>query len=138
MPHIDEIKKYVTDQIAQDIIDTASYGGITYWAMGPTRKEFAGLPEGKTWTIVEGVDDRAFGGDREVDEVFYLNADDVREAYRKLLALDQQYAGREIHGYIVQSWIDRDDKEGIDTSHIDADAADALVQIACFDELRYG
>ncbi|AXQ61125.1 hypothetical protein SEA_HANK144_72 [Streptomyces phage Hank144] len=139
MPSIEEIKKYVTDQVAQDIVDTAAYGGITYWATAPSEKEFAGLPEGKTWTIVEGYDDTDWGGEREVDEVHYLSADDIREAYAKLLDLSQTIVDREIHGYIVQSWIDRDEKDGIDAGHIDASAADVLIQIACFgDEVRYG
>lgn len=137
MPSVEEIKKYVTDQVAANIVGTAAYGGITYWATAPTDEEFAGLPEGKTWTIVEGIDDYPFGG-REVDEVHYLNADDIREAYSKLLALDQQIVGREIHGYIVDSWMDRDEKVGVDTGHIDADAADAIIQIAALGELRYG
>ncbi|MFJ6183737.1 hypothetical protein [Streptomyces sp. NPDC092295] len=138
MPSAEEIKQYVTDKVAQGIVDIAAYGGITCWATQPTEEEFAGLPEGKTWTIVEGFDDRRFGGDREVDEVHYLNADDIREAYTKLLALDQGYVDRAIHGCIVDSWMDRDEENGVDVGHIDADAADAIVQIACLDELRYG
>ncbi|MDX3525098.1 hypothetical protein P1P75_01195 [Streptomyces sp. ID05-39B] len=138
MPRISEIKKYVTDHIAQDIIDTASAGGITYWATEPTDEEFAGLPAGKKWTIVEGVDDTGWGGVREVDEVHYLDADQIREAYADLLALDQDHVNRQIHGYIVESWLERDEKNGIDTSHIDADAADAIVQLAALGEIRYG
>lgn len=137
MPSIEEIKKYLTDEVAQDIVDTGSGGGITYWATEPNEEEFAGLPEGKTWTIVEGIDDYPFGG-REVEGVHYLNADDIREAYAKLLDPDQRIVGRAIHGYIVESWKDRDEKDGIDAGHIDADAADAITQIACLGELRYG
>ncbi|ATI18933.1 hypothetical protein SEA_SQUEAKYCLEAN_70 [Streptomyces phage SqueakyClean] len=141
MPSIDEIKKYLTDERAQDIIDIASEGGITYWATEPTDEEFAGLPEGKQWTITEGTAPHpifSFGDEREVEEVHYLNADDIREAYQKVLDLNQRYVGREYHGYVVQSWIDRDEKDGIDTAHIDAGTADILVQVACFDEVRYG
>lgn len=131
------IMNRITDQNVQDIVDTAAYGGITYWAMAPTKKEFAGLPDGKEYTIVEGCDDRAFGGDREVDGVFYLSKDDVRLAYAKLLDPGQEYVNTELHGYILDSWRDRDD-DGIDAGHIDAGAADAIIQVACFDELRYG
>ncbi|MFD7677510.1 hypothetical protein [Streptomyces sp. NPDC060187] len=140
MPSIDEIKQFVTDQTAQDIIDTAS-AGITYWATNPTDEEFAGLPEGKTWTIVEGTAPHpifAFDDVREVEGVYYLNADDIREAYRKLLSLDQTLVGREIHGYVVDSWINRDEKDGIDTAHIDAGTADVIVQVAALEEVRYG
>ncbi|MFE9925180.1 hypothetical protein ACFYQA_27480 [Streptomyces sp. NPDC005774] len=139
MPSIEQIKTYVTDQAAQDIIDIASEGGITYWATQPTDEEFAGLPEGKAWTIAEGTGaDPYFGDEREVDAVHYLSADDVREAYSRLLDLDQEYVNQEYHGYVVQSWLDRDEKDGIDAAHIDAGTADVLVQVACFDEVRYG
>lgn len=133
-----QIMDRITAENVQDIIDIAAYGGITYWALTPTEQEFAGLPEGKTWTIVEGCDDRAFGGDREVDSVNYLSKDDVRLAYAKLLDPGQEYVNKELHGYILDSWRDRTDERGIDTGHIDADAADVIVQMACFDEVRYG
>ncbi|MFE4451446.1 hypothetical protein [Streptomyces sp. NPDC056796] len=122
----------------QDIIEIASYGGITYWATEPTAAEFAGLPASKAYTIVEGFDDQLFGGGRTVEGVHYLSKDDIREAYRKLLDVDQKYVNREYHGYILQSWIDRNDKDGIDAGHIDAGAADVIVQVAIFDEVRYG
>ncbi|MFI5863538.1 hypothetical protein [Streptomyces sp. NPDC051546] len=141
MPSIDEIKKYVTDEVAQDVIDTARYGGITYWATQPTDEELDTLPKGKQWVIVEGTAPHPlfpFDDVREVEGVHYLNADDIREAYRKVLDLNQRYAGREYHGYVVQSWIDRDDKRGVDAGHIDAGTADVLVQVAIFDEVRYG
>jgi hypothetical protein len=136
VPSIDEIKKSVTDENVKDIIDTGAYGGITYWATEPTDEEFAGLPEGKTWTIAEGFDDFPFGG-REVDEVHYLSADDIREAYRKLLDIDQPYVNRELYGYISDSWLERED-DGIDLSYIDASAADVIIQLAALGEIRYG
>ncbi|MFE3589433.1 hypothetical protein ACFXOY_18190 [Streptomyces niveus] len=141
MPSAEEIKQYVTDEVAQDIINIASEGGITYWAIQPDDEQFAGLPEGKTWTIVEGTEPHpiwTFGEKREVDSVNYLNADDIREAYVKLLDLGQNYVGREYHGCVVQSWLDRTEKDGIGTGHIDAGTADVLVQIAIFDHVQYG
>ncbi|MCD2462437.1 hypothetical protein MBT42_02555 [Streptomyces sp. MBT42] len=141
MPSIDEIKKYLTDERAQDIIDTASYGGITYWATEPSEEEFAGLPEGKTWTITEGAAPHPifpFDDVREVHGVHYLSADDIREAYAKLLDLDQKYVNREYHGYIVNSWIERTAKDGIETGDIDAGTADVIVQLAALGEIRYG
>jgi hypothetical protein len=139
MPTIDVIRAAVTDENVQDIIDTAAHGGITYWATEPTAEEFAGLPDDKTYTIVEGQGPcPVFGGEREVEGVYYLSRDDIREAYRKLLDLDQQYVNREYHGYVVQSWLDGEDGDGIDTGHIDAGTADIIVQVAIFDEVRYG
>ncbi len=123
------VRDTLTDQNAEDIIDTASYGGITYWAAQPTAAEFASRPEGKTWTIVEDDEDRA---------VFHLDANDVRVAYSRLLDLDQSLVGPMIHGYIIDSYRNRTVEDGIDCGDIDADAADAIVQVACFGELVYG
>ncbi|AWY07637.1 hypothetical protein SEA_YOSIF_73 [Streptomyces phage Yosif] len=121
----------ITDENVQDIIDTAAYGGITYWAGQPTDEDFQNLPEGKEYTI------REEGDYPEDAEVHYLSKADIRKAYRELLSLDQQYVNKTIHGYIIDSYRDRDEN-GIDCGHIDADAADVIVQVACFGEVRYG
>ncbi|AVO22557.1 hypothetical protein PBI_PAEDORE_74 [Streptomyces phage Paedore] len=135
----EKILAALADQNVQDIIDTGAHGGITYWATEPTEEEFAGLPEGKTYTIVEGQGPCFyFGGEREVEAVHYLSRDQVRVAYARLLDLDQQFVNRELHGYILQSWIDRNDKDGIDTGQIDAGAADVIIQLAALGEIRYG
>jgi hypothetical protein len=138
VPTTETIARYLTDDRAQDIIDTAAYGGITYWAIEPTLEEFAGRPEGKRWTIVEGNGvDLFFGGEREVEGVYYLDADDIRQAYAKLLDLDQEYVNREYHGYILGSWTDRTEEDGIETGDIDAGTADIIVQLAALGEIRY-
>jgi hypothetical protein len=133
---VQRILNRITDENVQDIIDTASYGGITYWATEPTAEEFAALPEGKEYTIVEGVDDFPFGG-REVEAVHYLSKDEIRAAYAKLLDPSQEYVGPMVAGYILDSWRDRDE-DGIDCGHIDATAADVIVQVAALGEVRYG
>ncbi|MGW1040016.1 hypothetical protein [Streptomyces sp. NPDC002547] len=141
MPTAEQIAQYLTDQRAQDIIDTASYGGITYWATEPTSEEFAGLPKGKMWTIVEGTAPHPifpFDDEREVEGIHYLNADDIRESYGKLLELDQPYVNREYHGYILSSWMERTEEDGIETGDIDAGTADIIVQLAALGEIRYG
>ncbi|MEU6056962.1 hypothetical protein [Streptomyces sp. NPDC047097] len=129
----------LTDENVQDIVDTAASGGITYWAIEPSARELAGMPDDCQYVIVEGEDDRlfGFGGHRQVEEVHYLSRDQIRQAYAKVLDPAQGYANREYHGYVAQSWIDRTGG-GIDTSMIDAGTADILVQVACFGEIRYG
>jgi hypothetical protein len=135
----EKILEALTDENVQDIIDIGAEGGITYWATEPSDEEFAGLPKGKTYTIVEGQGpDYFLGGEREVEAVHYLSKDQVRVAYARLLDLDQEFVNREYHGYIVQSWIDRTEKDGIDASHIDAGTADVIIQLAALGEIRYG
>ncbi|WP_406192432.1 hypothetical protein OH733_05270 [Streptomyces griseus] len=130
----------LTDENVQDIVDIGAQGGITYWAIEPSDKEFAGLPEGKTYTFVEGEHDTWMGreGSREVEAVHYLSKGEIRAAYGRLLDLNQEFVNREYHDYIVQSWIDRDDKGGVDTAHIDAGTADVIIQLAALGEIRYG
>ncbi|WJN63481.1 hypothetical protein [Streptomyces phage phiScoe56] len=129
---VQRILNRVTDENVQDIIDTAAYGGITYWAGEPTREDFDALPEGKEYTI------REEGDDPDDAVVHYLSKDQVRRAYAKLLDPGQEYVNRTIHGYILDSWRNRTDEDGIDCGDIDADAADVIVQVALFDEVRYG
>ncbi|QYW07252.1 hypothetical protein SEA_CHUCKY_68 [Streptomyces phage Chucky] len=138
MTNHSKIANTLTDENVRDIIETAQYGGITYWALQPTQEEFDALPEGKEYTIVEGEFDAWIGGEREVEEVHYLSKDQIRAAYARLLDLDQRYVNREYHGYILDSWRDRTDRDGIDTGSIDAGTADIIVQVAAFDEVRYG
>ena len=131
--NIDTVKAAVTDKNVQDIIDTASYGGITYWATQPTEAEFEATPEGKEFTIVEVVDETT--GERKAH---YLSKDDIRVAYAKLLDLEQRLVGKVIHGYVIDSWRRRTDEDGIDCGDIDADVADCIIQVACFNEVVYG
>ncbi|KQX37008.1 hypothetical protein ASD97_09990 [Streptomyces sp. Root63] len=128
----DRVAEALTDDNVQSIVDIASQGGITYWADEPTPAEFAGLPSDKEYTIVDGAE--GFEADREVH---YLSKDDIRGAYARLLDLNQELVNREYHGYIVQSWLERD-REGIDAAHIDAGTADVIVQVAIFGEVRFG
>jgi hypothetical protein len=110
----------ITDQNVDDILAIASYGGITYWAIEPTLEEFAGLPEGKA------------------EKVHYLSRDEIRVAYTRLLDPFQTYVNDEIAGYILDSWRDRTEEGGIEAGHIDADAADVIVQVAAFGKVVYG
>ncbi|MEU9795037.1 hypothetical protein AB0E27_31340 [Streptomyces sparsogenes] len=126
----------ITAQNVQDIVDTAWCEGINYWAMMPTEEEKVHRPVDKQYTIVEGIDDYPYGG-REVDAVHHLSRDDIRLAFAKLLDPDQEYCNERIRGYVLDAWRDRDEY-GIDTAHIDADAADVIIQVAALDEVRYG
>lgn len=126
-----KIKRGLTDQNIREMIETACYGGITYWAVQPTDAEFKAAPANTEWCIVDGDEG---GEDRKAH---YLTLADVRKAYKALLALDQPFVNNTIHGYFIESWRNRDE-DGIDGGFIDADAADVLVQVACFGEVVYG
>ncbi|WP_432006329.1 hypothetical protein [Streptomyces parvus] len=136
----EKILEALTDENVQDIVDIGAEGGINYWAIEPIDQEFAGLPEGKSYTFVEGEHDTWMGQEstREVDAVHYVSKDEIRVAYARLLDLNQEFVNREYHGYILQSWIERNDKDGIDTAHIDAGTADVIIQLAALGEIRYG
>lgn len=116
-----------TDKNAHDTMGTACYGGIDYWATAPTNAQREAAPEGTLWVIV----------DREDDETFHLTIKDLREAFFELLYTNQTLVGGVIHGYIKDAWLGRDE-DGIDGGCIDAEAADAIVQVACFGEVLYG
>ncbi|MCS0601120.1 hypothetical protein NX794_07730 [Streptomyces sp. LP11] len=128
---------HITDRDVDDIMEIAAFGGITYWAIQPTLEEFAGLPEGKVHTVVEGEDACPFfGGEREVEKVHYLSRDEVRVAFGKLLDPFQTYVNDELHGYVLDAWRDRTG-DGIAAEHIDAGAADVVVQVALFGKVVY-
>jgi len=123
----------LTDENVDDIIETAQYGGITYWCVEVPAHEremaFAANPDAAMVFRAEDYDDE--------DSTFVVTKEDIRKAYFALLDLGQKHVNREIHGYFIDSWRDRDEN-GPDMGHIDADAADCIVQIAAFGEVVYG
>ena len=119
-------RSLVTDENIDDIMETAGFG-IFYWAEQPDSDDWDQAPEGTDFIVKDSDDSQAF----------YFTRDDIRDAYFKCLDLDQRYFNRIIHGYFIESWRDRTDTE-IDTGHIDANAADCLVQVACFGTIVYG
>lgn len=120
----------VTDENIDDMIDVASYG-IEYWARDMTPEEKAKAPEGAVCMFAE----ERFGEGPDV--LHYLTREQIREAYFRLLDLDQSYVNKLIHGYFIASWQNRDE-EGIDAGQIDAWAGDALLQVAALGEVVYG
>jgi hypothetical protein len=56
-----------------------------------------------------------------------------------VLDLDQPWVRSDIHGYVIDSYRDRDKETGlIDLGHIDGDAYDVIMQVAAFGKLVYG
>lgn len=119
--------EYITDENVEDIIATAEYGGITYWASTPRDYGYlkAQAPEGTISTIWDG----------QEGKVYYLSADKIREAVIEIAK--GMHTNTTIRGYVIDAFDDRDD-DGIDCGFIDADTADCIIQVACFGGVVYG
>jgi hypothetical protein len=114
----------LTDQNILDMIVTAGYG-IAYWASRATVDE-----EARTYTVwwYDGDDDPASQ---------IVTFDKIAEAFDKLITNEPKLVGDWLHKYFLYAYADRD-KDGIDAGHIDADAADVLIQVAMFGEVVFG
>lgn len=120
----------LTDEDCDDVMDTASYGGITYWASDAT-------PEQKA--LYKHAD--YIFWDAEGERVISLTRGQIRSAYFKLTRMthEARYVADWIHDYFVQANTDRDPETGRpDLGYIDATAADCVVQVAAFGEVIYG
>ncbi|GAB2329253.1 hypothetical protein [Streptomyces variabilis] len=123
----DNAAQAVTDANVKEIIEIAAYGGVTHWAVQPQDEDFDGAQPDTVATFVP-----------EASESVHLTADDIRKAYVRLLAgIEGLYIGAAAHRAAIQAWRDRTEQDGIDTSRIDADAADQIIQLACFGHVMY-
>lgn len=99
-----------------DILDVAAYGSIDYWA-----------------TIRENVQINGSGymrlRDDEDGTTYTIKAADALKAARKVLDLYPNTRGA---GYIRTALTEND------PGMIDAEAADMIVQVACFGDIIYG
>lgn len=110
----------VEDDFIEDVLVTATQGGSNYWG------DFAGKRGDLTLLTVTDAEG-------EEDYEHLLNFAKVREAIRKLavLTVDLDVNAQDrltIREAVIQQ----------DAGMIDADLADVIVQIACFDKLIYG
>ncbi|MEU0739233.1 hypothetical protein [Streptomyces sp. NPDC006134] len=121
------VAQAVTDENLTDIITTAAYGGVTYWAVPPTKEDFDTATADTIATFVP-----------EGERPHHISARDLRKAYIRMLAGDAGlYIGAAARRSAVRAWTGRTEEDGIDTTHIDADAADQLVQLACFGKVVF-
>lgn len=109
------------------IIEMAGYG-MAYWASSATQDD-----ETKTYTIVE---------DDDGEPATHVLSYEKLEATFWLLAdpWQQLSVSNTIRGYFYKAVNDGvgEGKGDIDAGHMDADAADVLMQFACFGKLVYG
>lgn len=123
-------KDKITDENVQDIVDTAAYGGITYWASEPSQADFDAAPEGTVATIYDSETDEPEGA------VHHLTADNIRQAVVDIV--EKGLTNSTIRDYITGAFDEWNSEDGIDCGYIDADAADCIVQVACFGKVVYG
>lgn len=114
-----------TEDIA-DIVDTALYGGITYWAMGADK-----VGESRGNGLAQHV---ANGGTLLLR---FIEEDD-NGALSKELTRDMILKG-------IKTWVDEGGDlqyaitpAGIDTACIDASDADSIIQCALYGDVIYG
>jgi hypothetical protein len=118
----------LTDQNIADMLDAAGYG-IGYWADWATVDEAA-----RTYTVMPHEDPNE---DKEPGQIV-VTFDQIAEAFNKLLNNEPELLiGSMVHRYFLYAYADRD-SNGIDAGHIDAEAADVLVQVALWGEVVYG
>lgn len=123
----------ITHKDVADIVETAAYGGITYWAEDPHQEDFSydSHPKDTVATIRDRIEDR----------VFFLTADQVREAVRKVAINHPRLVNDTIQGDLRSAFTSDtipNKGSGLDCGEIDADVADCVIQVACFGEVTYG
>lgn len=133
------VERHVTDECIGDIVEEAILDDTTFWKIRPSAKEIKEMPEGKHFIFVEGSDDRIDGGERVVTYVYYLSVQEIRQAYIDMLDLDQGFVDSEIHNCVIDSWRNRamDELGEIDTSSLEGEACDRIIQVACFGDVQY-
>lgn len=122
----------ISDENVADIVETAGLGGINYWAS----RALVHTDDNDTVTgyDVTEFDDTVGGGTTHT-----LSAADIRAAVWTIFAgnVDGPHDGSAVRGYIFEA-IRRADDDGLDCGMIDADAADVIIQVACFNKVIYG
>jgi hypothetical protein len=116
----------ITAENVDDVMEIAAYGGITYWATDPSEKDFADTHDGSAHVIKE----------EDGGKVFRLTPTMIRQAIVEVA--EGKHTNDTIRDYVRQAFEDWSEEDGIDCGEIDADAADCIVQVACFGKVVYG
>lgn len=127
------VKFTLSDQLLRDVLCVALEGGIGYWAEASDIKtievEVNGSPMTEyvscTLTDAEGTDDEGN------DWTHSVTLDTVAEGIRRIMSGEVR-ARRDIEDAIRAGVADND------AGHIDADAADVILQVALFGAITYG
>lgn len=121
----------VTDDNLETLVETAQYGGISYWAVDASQDD-------KDTAFAADPDTLMVFRDGEENTLVAITRQQLREAFAKLAAPDQQIVGNMIFVYIQNAIADATEEDGLDMGCIDSDAADVWVQVAAFGKIVYG
>jgi hypothetical protein len=129
----------ITNSQAQDVLVAALEGGIGYWAVALSIQDIrapgANFIDGyESFTIVE---EEEYLTDEANAPTFFVDADKVREGIKNLHGLilaGKVHPNSEIGKQFLHHLFSSD--EGIE--YVDSVVADAIIQAALFNEIRYG
>lgn len=122
------------DEHVKELVNVVD-GAIDYWLLPDPDLDKDALPEG---AVFAGLAVETETETEPADKVV-ITLEQIREAYGKLLDLDQPWVHDTIHGYIIDSYRHRDkETQLIDLGEIDGDAYDVIMQVAAFGKTIYG
>jgi hypothetical protein len=122
------------DEHVKELVDAVE-GAIDYWLLPDLDLDRDSLPEGAVFAGLAA----ETGSETEPPDKVVITLEQIREAYGKLLDLDQPWVHDTIHGYIIDSYRHRNKKtQLIDLAEIDGDAYDVIMQVAAFGKTIYG
>ena len=129
----------VTDEMLDDVMVTALEGGINYWAEKQTLKnnDYKGA-DYASHAISRGAEMRVhLREDCLFEESRQVKSDPHNEAYRNKKAYRKIYKlNKELLLQGCQKYVDRGKK--FDTSYMDADDADLILQYSLFGDVIFG
>ncbi|WP_159702721.1 hypothetical protein [Arthrobacter sp. 18067] len=119
----------ISEESLLDMLDAAGYG-ISYWAVEAVIDE-----EARTYTVTpeeHPTEDRA-------PEPIVIPFDSIIGAFWTISDPDAEvkHLSRLTQSYVNQAVVDGEDGD-IDAGHIDAHAADQIIQVAAFGEVVFG
>lgn len=123
----------IPTSVLEDVLDTALAGGIQYWGyiIDTATNEDGSI----RWAIIQEHDPD------EASKTFHLQASDILHGVRLLhgaLGTGERdvHPDSEIGSQLLHHLFADQDDDGLNMG--DAVLADAIVQMACFEEIKYG
>lgn len=129
------LKRTLDDEFISNVLITAfdgSYGGCWYWCEADTKflTTMKAMGDDSLWTECRIRHEDETGPEGAFCK-HVVDAEVIRVGIQRILD-DPDFCGQHIREYVAQGVSERD------AGHIDADAADVIVQAGLFGELVYG